>query len=320
MRWPRVRCELGPEALILSSRRVADGVELTAALDQPDEAAPADPAPAAQPAVSLDSAYHGIPPALAASLTGPDLARRLAAALRFGRLPIAAGAHRPLLLAGVPGAGKTLSVARLATRLVLSGVRPLVITADGRRAGGAEELAAYTRLLGLTLLAASTPGTLIRALAQAGEDMPVLIDTAGINPFDAADIAELFALTHAAAATPVLVMPAGGAPEEMAEQAMAFAAVGAGHLLPTRLDIARRLGGVLAAAATGLILTEGGVGTGATDGLVPITPEFLADRLLRQAGAPQARQLQPAPARPLRQPVFPTARAHQAAAWDLRNE
>jgi hypothetical protein len=92
-------------------------------------------------------------------------------------------------------------------------------------------------------------------------------------------------------------------------------------MLPTRLDIVRRLGGVLAAAATGLALTEGGVGTGATDGLVPLTPQFLAERLLRPVqAAPRPAE---AAAKRHRQPVFPSAQAHQAAArtiQDLRNE
>jgi hypothetical protein len=38
---------------------------------------------------------------------------------------------------------------------------------------------------------------------------------------------------------------------------------------------------VLAAAGTGLKLAEAGIGPGAADGLVPMTPELLAARLLR---------------------------------------
>jgi flagellar biosynthesis protein FlhF len=52
-------------------------------------------------------------------------------------------------------------------------------------------------------------------------------------------------------------------------------------MLPTRLDLARRLGGILTAASTGLALTEAGMGPGAADGLVPLTPEWLAQRLLK---------------------------------------
>ena len=62
----------------------------------------------------------------------------------------------------------------------------------------------------------------------------------------------------------------------------AYADAGAEFLVATRLDVARRLGGIVAAAETArLILTEAGIGPGAADGLVPMTPEFLAARLLR---------------------------------------
>ncbi len=322
----QLRDELGPEALILSTKRVPGGIELTAALDQPDEppAPPLPPVPrpahpatphAAASAGELDGPYHGLEAALARRLAGPLLAQRLQDVFRFAPLGLAGGP--PLLLAGLPGAGKTLSVARLATRLVLAGTRPLVITADGRRAGGAEELAAYTRLLGLTLLAASTPATLARALAEAAPGAPVLIDTAGINPFEPAETEALSALITAAGASPVLVMQAGAHPEEAAEQAAVFAGIGIAHLLPTRLDIARRLGSVLAVAdpsGPGLALTEAGIGTGATDGLAALTPTMLAERLLRA---------QPPPPR-LRAPVFPSARAHaeaqaqaQVQAWNM---
>jgi flagellar biosynthesis protein FlhF len=52
-------------------------------------------------------------------------------------------------------------------------------------------------------------------------------------------------------------------------------------LVATRLDVTRRLGAVLAAAhAGGLALSEAGIGPGAADGLVPMTPGLLAERLL----------------------------------------
>ena len=172
-----VRAELGTEALILSTRRVVGGVELTAALEQedgPEDRVPQPPAQAplmqAGPTPALGApnfAFHGVPASLAARLAGFDLALALRATFRFGLLPITQ-AGPPLLLAGLPGAGKTLTIARLATRLVLAGIAPMVITADGKRAGAAEELAAYTRLLGIGLVVASTPKTLQRAQPAAG--------------------------------------------------------------------------------------------------------------------------------------------------------
>jgi flagellar biosynthesis protein FlhF len=110
--------------------------------------------------------------------------------------------------------------------------------------------------------------------------MPVLIDTAGINPFATDELDDLRALAGMARAEPILVMPAGQDPAEAEEQALAFALLGARHLLPTRFDLARRLGSVVAAAAAAeLTLTEAGIGPGATDGLAALTPEFLAERL-----------------------------------------
>ena len=270
----QVRRELGAEALILSTRRVSDGVEVTAALEA-EVAAPSPPAP---PPTASPLAWHGITPDLLARLEAGPLPGTLAAAFTFGALPLACDAA-PLLLTGPPGAGKTLTVARLATRLTLQGIPPLVVTADGRRAGAAEQLAAFTRVLGLPLLVADEPVALSRALARRQDGAPVLIDTPGLNPFDAAEREELAGLAAAAAATPVLVLPAGLDPAEAADLAAAFAAIGTTLLIMTRLDLARRLGGVLSAAATGHVMTEAGVGPGAADGLRPLTAAWLAERL-----------------------------------------
>jgi flagellar biosynthesis protein FlhF len=276
-----VRAELGPDALILSTRRAEGGVEIAAAA-QPDED---EPAPALAPARALDPAraallaFHGIPPPLGDRLRGP-LAEALGVVLAFAPLPLADGA-RPLLLAGPPGAGKTLTVARLATRLVMQGGTPTVITADGRRAGAAEQLAAFTRLLGLNLIVANQPATLGRALTRRSGGAPVLIDAPGADPFDPAQRDELAALAATADASVALVLPAGLDCAEAVELGEGFAKAGATLLVATRLDVSRRLGAVLAAAhAGGLALAEAGVGPGAADGLVPLTPALLAERLL----------------------------------------
>jgi flagellar biosynthesis protein FlhF len=271
----QVRAELGTDALILSTRRAGGGVEVTAALEP---MAPALPDPA-----QLDRLrWHGVPPALAATLAHGSLEAALPSQLRFAALDLL-GDSAPLLLVGPPGAGKTLTAARLATRLVMQGVTPMVISADGERAGAAEQLAAFTRLLGLMLIVAPDAVTLARALARRAVGSPVLIDGPGIDPFSPAAQAAVGTLAQTADATMALVVPAGLDPHEAADTAAAFAAAGAAMLIATRLDVARRLGGVLAAASVGLALAEAGVGPGAADGLVPMTPALLATRLL---GAP----------------------------------
>ncbi|MFC7473208.1 hypothetical protein ACFQS7_02515 [Dankookia sp. GCM10030260] len=288
----QVRAALGDDAVILATRRVHGGVEVTAALDARAEAepwlipaaapepAPAGPAPPAS-AGAGPLARHSLPAALAAQLACGPLDRALATALGFAPLPDATAA--PLLLVGPPGAGKTLSCAKMATRAVLAGGVPLVVTTDGEKAGAAEQLAAFTRLLGLGLTVAPQPAALAKAVARRAAGQPVLIDSAGCDPFDASQAAALLALARAAGATLLLVLPAGLDPAEAAETAQAFRALGARHLLPTRLDAARRLGGVLAAAAAGLALTEAGLGQDPSGDLAPIDPAWLAARLRGEA-------------------------------------
>ncbi len=277
----RVRAELGPDALILATRRVDGGVEVAAALE-PDQEAP--PALSAAPAAPADPerlallGFHAVPPAVQSSLQHGALDEALRNALGFAALPLTLRAC-PVLLVGAPGSGKTLTAVRLATRLVLAGTRPAIITADGRRAGAIEQLASFTRLLGIDLIVAVDPVLLGRALARTA-GVPVLIDAPGTDPFDASHRDEIMAFAGTAKATVALVLAAGMDAAESAELACAYAEAGATMLVATRLDLARRLGCVLAAAHAGrLALAEAGVGPGAADGMVPLTPALLAARM-----------------------------------------
>nr|WP_321984944.1 GTP-binding protein [uncultured Lichenicoccus sp.] len=314
----QIRAELGPDALILSDRSRDGQVEVTAALEtdetptlrpralppsslhdlepfspgiirapQPTPRLPtvqpsgptAPRAAAPAPGLAAALAWHGLPPSLAAILCEGPLDAQCARVFRFTQLPL--GAHdAPLLLAGPAGGGKTLTAARLATRLVLSGQRPLVVTADGQRAGAVEQLAAFTRLLGLTLVAAHTPKILARALERRDPGQPVLIDAPGLDPGDPHQAAELRSLLEASGATLALVLPCGLDPGEAQDVAAVHAAFDARALIATRTDVSRRLGGILSAcAATGLPLAEAGISSSAADGLAPVTPAFLAERL-----------------------------------------
>ena len=308
----QIRAELGPDALILSDR-VRDGfVEVTAALeinDPPELRIPAQPRSAAEdlepfvrpsrprmpPAPSTGSsgepsflettlAWHGLSPALIALLTAIPMEQACTRTFRYAPLPVGAE-DDPLLLAGPPGSGKTLTVARLATRLVLAGQQPMVITADGKRAGAVEQLAAFTRLLGLTLVAANTPQMLNRAVGRREAGQPVLIDAPGLDLDDPAHAETLQGLLASSGASMALVLPCGLDPVEAQEIAHAHAGLGARTLVAARSDPSRRLGGVLCAAASArLTLSEAGIGSGAADGLVALTPAFLVERLQRKGG------------------------------------
>lgn len=306
----RVRTDLGVDALILATRRVGNGVEVTAALEPEDEVPTsqgpyvpdpflqgtawpesAQPRPSTEPARLAALRFHGVPEALLGSLLQGELVEAVRQVVGFAELDLRANS-RPLLLVGPPGAGKTLSVARLATRLVMAEATPMVITADGRRAGATEQLAAFTRLLGVNLIVASHPVTLGRALARRPPGVPVLIDAPGTDPFDPTQREEIAALAATVQAVVALVLPAGMDPAEAVDVACAFAEAGASLLIVTRLDITRRLGGVLAAGSLGkLALAEAGIGPGAADGMVALTPARLSARLL-QTKPPSPERLQ----------------------------
>lgn len=152
------------------------------------------------------------------------------------------------MLVGQPGAGKTTTIAKLATRASLDGLKIAVITCDTVRAGGVEQLAAFMRVLKQDLIKVNNPEQLKKAIADHKDADHIYIDCPGLNAFDAGAMKELHSYCKVAAMEMIVTIPGGIDVEEAAEIARAFAVLGAKYLLPTRLDMSRRLGGLLAAA------------------------------------------------------------------------
>ena len=241
--------------------------------------------------------FHGVPLPLterlirsAATVNATGALMALAGALdrTFGFAPLSHQTEaRPLMLIGPPGAGKTLTIAKLATRARRAGHTATVITTDTRRAGGVEQLEAFTRILGIELIAAASPADVAAALRRHDDVAaggPVLIDTAGANPFVGQDVSQLGEIVDVAAAEAVLVLPAGGDAMEMMDTAAAFACLRVRRLLATRLDAVRRLGGLLAAVDAGRTsFSEGGISHRVVDSLVPLNPVALSRAILPHA-------------------------------------
>lgn len=185
-----------------------------------------------------------------------------------------------LMLVGTPGAGKTLTIAKMAARMAMEG-RPLtVITTDNKRAGGVEQLEAFTRILNIDLKVAASRDELAKHLEAAAPR--VLIDTAGCNPYDGGDCAEIKSYASLDGVEPVLTLPAGGDCAEAIDIAETFAALPIKRLLVTRTDTARRFGAMLAVAATHqLALCNASHSPGIIDPLHAIDARFLAKLLLR---------------------------------------
>ncbi len=295
-----VRAELGDDAIIVATRNTPDGgVRVTAALE-PREADASVAGPygttATEEAIdflrrALD--YHGVPVKTSVRLLDTVRARDvedkvlgLGAALddafHFAPLP-ALGHPKPLMLVGPPGAGKTVSTAKLAARAALAGHDVAVATADTTRAGGVQQLSALTGVLGIEAMVADTPERLFIALNDRAPAALTLIDTPGTNPFDKDALDRLGELVACAGAEPVLVLAAGMDAREAAETARAFAAVEPTRLLCARLDAARRLGGLIAAAeAGGLAFCDAGTSPSIAQGLAPLNPVGIARLLLRE--------------------------------------
>jgi flagellar biosynthesis protein FlhF len=301
-----VRKILGENAVIIATREEGDGVRITAALD--DTSLPPPPPPS--PPVSLQDEYpdaeglddvmdivvkaleqHAVPRDLIERLTDTlqafdleDPVLALAAALdtSFTFHPLPEGkATRPLIFVGPPGAGKTLTVAKVATKLAMKGEQVSVITMDTERAGGIDQLAAFTRLLKVDLLEVEDAASLPDAITMKREAYQVLVDTAGQNPFDAVAIGNLGRMIAKTGAEAVLVMPAGLDANESAEIATIFQAAGATRLLITRLDMARRFGNLLAAAhRSRLRFCESSNASSVTVPLLPLNAAELARLLL----------------------------------------
>jgi len=268
----QVRKALGEDAVILSTEQVGKQVKLTAAIEP--AAAPSVAAMATAPAAGddIESAlrYHGVPKTLADWLLatagdleggGPQQALTAALRARFGFRPlIERKPGKPILLAGLPGAGKSSTLAKLAARAKVNGWAATAITCDLAKAGAIEQLATYAKALEIPAYRAKDAATLSRAVAKADASGAILIDTLGTNPLKAGDLAQLRELAEAASADIVLVMAAGGDAVESAELAAGYAEAGATRLVATKIDVARRYGGILAAAEAGR-LAFAGVGT-----------------------------------------------------------
>lgn len=298
-----VRGDMGDAAIIVSTQVDADDglCWVTAALEDdaeiaeetppPHDAAPMDPAERHDFLAQVLTA-HGLPQHLTERMLRDcdiadetaDAAMALAAAIDMGIgfKPIDFEVrNRPLMLVGPPGAGKTITAAKLAAHARFAGKQVFIATTDTKRAGGVEQLQAFTDILEMDLVTAPDVDGLSAHLDAIAAADATIIDSAGANPFDDEQMQSLRALAGAAGAELVLVLAAGADAMESADTARAFAEIGAARMVVSRLDMTRRLGGILAAALAGRIaIANVSINPQVADGLSRINPVSLAQLIV----------------------------------------
>ena len=303
-----VRDTLGDEAVIVASRedRGGKGVHVTAAIEPHFEISQDGLAAETESWLQYDAEEdesliaeeltdimlrHAVPEdvmdnilscATVVGLERPEVALIAAIEHLFSFRPLPIKPERkPVMMVGVPGAGKTLAVAKAATRGVMEDMNIGVISCDTIRAGGIEQLEAFTKLLKIDLQKAENFRELRYIVADMEEHDQIFIDTAGMNPFNTEDVKRTAKLIGAVDVTTALVMSSGGDADEAGEIARIFSTIGVEALLPTRTDIARRQGSLLSAAHHGTMsFTDTSNTPKVADGLTPLTPKSLSGLLM----------------------------------------
>ncbi|HCK19666.1 MAG TPA: GTP-binding protein, partial [Thalassospira sp.] len=143
------------------------------------------------------------------------------------------------------------------------------------------QLEAFTRILKIDLLQAKSPDELKARFGEIRDADVILIDTASCNPYLESEIGTLCEFMKAVPSEPVLVNPAGIDAYESADIANAFADGGATRVMISRLDVAARLGGALYGADSGnLSLCNVSMTAQVADGLTALSPLALAKLLI----------------------------------------
>ncbi|HAI59835.1 MAG TPA: flagellar biosynthesis protein FlhF, partial [Xanthomonadaceae bacterium] len=150
-------------------------------------------------------------------------------------------------LVGPTGAGKTTTVAKLAARYAAahSPRDVALITTDTLRPGGREQLHAYGRQFGLTVVEAGSEALLHEALHRLRDYPLVLVDTAGHGARDRAMVGQLNWLRHAGRVRTMLVMPANAHNDDLDEVVRRFGFIAPEAAILTKLDETGRLGAAL---------------------------------------------------------------------------
>lgn len=180
--------------------------------------------------------------------------RGLMLGLLSKKLPIAPvdplDAGGVIALVGPTGAGKTTTIAKLASRFAEKHAARDValVTTDTGRIGAREQLYGFGRQLGIAVHEANSGTDLSQLLERLQDYKLVLIDTAGLGPRDRALAAQLQWLRAADRIRTLLVLPANTSFGDMDEVVRRFSAANPQGVVLSKLDETGRFGTALSVA------------------------------------------------------------------------
>lgn len=306
----RVKRELGPDAVILSTRQIARGdvggrgqlVEVRAvSKEEATEQGILRADGQMPPMLERRLKHAGVPAPVAASLARqvlsmhggdpPDLvALRDALGTALAREMIFAGpagsGARAIAMVGPTGVGKTTTIAKLAAHgALIHGRRVGLVSIDQYRIGGTEQLQRYADLIGIPLEVADDARTLEVSLRRLSDAEVVFIDTAGRSPKDAHALAQMAECLHGVQ-EPVevhLCVPASMRDRELAIAIERHSVLRPVRLNSTKVDEAVYRGAIVDAhARSGLPLAYFTTGQCVPEDIELATPERLAALLSRE--------------------------------------
>jgi flagellar biosynthesis protein FlhF len=305
----RVREDLGPGALVLSTRLVAKRgpagwlggreVEITAAADRPQvsESRPAREAgrPAAQApdheivarlrAAGLDSAlaravYAAVPRGARRGASVPTLRRALAGCL--GELAAGEEGFAPVeVFVGPPGAGKTTTIAKIAAQeRARHGRRLGLVAADGYRVGAVEQLRLYADIIGSSFRIVRARAEMEQVFSRSSS-CPTLVDTAGRSPRDRAAREMFDFLSGRTGVRTHLVIPAAASAADLDRWLSGFGDARPDRVVLTRVDETESVTPVVSALRERQIpVSYLGTGQRVPEDLARATPPVLAACML----------------------------------------
>lgn len=300
----QVKNELGPDAVILSQEKIAEGILVTAAIDEKQDFS----FDAEEHVHEIDTkqffdeaelrqalSYHGLTedvqyPILSACRDvvrqNPHLSETavLAQALPqvFRFTPLLSSPQKLQMFMGTPGSGKSTAIAKAATQAKIHGQNPAIVSTDNMRAGANQQLKAFAEILNVDFFFFKNPQDLFRFLqTNAPQYDRVFIDTPGINPFIPSEVDKVAAFADTFKGDKILTADAGRNILEAVEVAEVFNQLGADMLLPTRLDLTRRIGSVLSIAGSlNMSLCGASVSSSIAAGFASVSAHALAGLIL----------------------------------------